>query len=327
MLVLVAYGSTGGGTAEIAQWIAGELRRAGLDVRLVSAGEVDEVGEYDAVVLGAALYASGWHGDARRFVHRFAGQFTGRPVWLFSSGPLDRSSETGQLPPVPHTAAALRDLPARRHVTFGGRMTPQAHGWIGYLGRRSAGDFRDPNRVRAWARELAAEILAGGGASRAGPMTGRSTLTGPAGPRSDGRERTSAKEEEMSALLPRLLGDMTDWFEVDFPRPLPAIRFEDTLSEDEYILRAELPGLDPEKDIEITALHGVLTVKAERREEEQSRHRSEFRYGSLQRAVRLPVNADEEAIAARYSKGILEITVPLSAPQPAGRQITVTREE
>ncbi|MEV4351453.1 Hsp20/alpha crystallin family protein [Actinoplanes sp. NPDC049596] len=131
----------------------------------------------------------------------------------------------------------------------------------------------------------------------------------------------------MSALLPRLLGDMTDWFEVDFPRPLPAIRFEDRLSEDEYVLRAELPGIDPEKDIEITAVNKVLTVRAERREEEQNRHRSEFRYGSLQRSVRLPEHADEDAIKATYRKGILEITVPLTAPQPSGRQIAVTREE
>ena len=130
----------------------------------------------------------------------------------------------------------------------------------------------------------------------------------------------------MSALLPRLFGDMTDWFELDFPRPMPAIRFEDRISDQEYVLRAELPGVDPEKDVQITALHGVLTVKAERHEEETSRHRSEFRYGSVQRSVRLPDNADESAINATYRKGILEITVPLSAPQPAGRQITIATE-
>jgi HSP20 family molecular chaperone IbpA len=130
----------------------------------------------------------------------------------------------------------------------------------------------------------------------------------------------------MSALLPRLFGDMTDWFELDFPRPMPAIRFEDRLSDQEYVLRAELPGLDPEKEVQITALHGVLTVKAERREEETSRHRSEFRYGTVQRSVRLPANADESAIKATYRKGILEITVPLTAPPPAGRQIAIAAE-
>jgi HSP20 family molecular chaperone IbpA len=127
----------------------------------------------------------------------------------------------------------------------------------------------------------------------------------------------------MTGLLPRLFGDMTDWFEVDLPRPLPMIRFEDRVSDEEYVLRAELPGLEPDKDVQITTLHGVLTVKAERREEEKGLNRTEFRYGALQRSIRLPVNADEKAIKATYRNGILEITVPLTAPQPAGHQIEV----
>lgn len=128
----------------------------------------------------------------------------------------------------------------------------------------------------------------------------------------------------MTALLPRLFGDMTDWFEVDFPRPLPAIRFEDRVSDKEYVLRAELPGLEPDKDVRITTVHGVLTVKAERREEEKGLNRTEFRYGALQRSIRLPANADEKAIKATYGKGILEITVPLTASQSVGHQIEVT---
>jgi len=128
----------------------------------------------------------------------------------------------------------------------------------------------------------------------------------------------------MSALLPRLFGDMTDWLEVDFPRVPPAIRVEDRVSDREYVLRAELPGIDPEKDVQVTILNGVLTLKAERREQTDATSRSEFRYGVLHRSVRLPVNADEAAITATYDKGILEITVPLTAAEATGRQITVT---
>lgn len=128
----------------------------------------------------------------------------------------------------------------------------------------------------------------------------------------------------MPGLLPRLFGDMTDWFEIDFPRPLPAIRLEDKISDEEYVLRAELPGLDPDKDVQITTLNGVLTLRAERREEEKGLSRTEFRYGAVQRSVRLPANADEAAIKAAYRKGVLEITVPLTAPQPEGRQIAIS---
>jgi HSP20 family protein len=131
----------------------------------------------------------------------------------------------------------------------------------------------------------------------------------------------------MAALLPRLFGDMTDWFEMDFPRPVPPIRFEDKVSDKEYVLRAELPGLEPDKDVQITAHDGLLTIKAERREEEKGLNRSEFRYGMLHRSVRLPANADEAGIKATYRKGILEVIVPLTAPASSGRRIEVTAGE
>jgi HSP20 family protein len=99
---------------------------------------------------------------------------------------------------------------------------------------------------------------------------------------------------------------------------------EDTLTDTEYVLRAELPGLKPDKDIKVTVENGVLTVHAERREQEHVRGRSEFRYGLLQRSVRLPASADAEHITARYQDGVLEVTVPLTAPQPKGRQITIS---
>ena len=163
MTVLVAYGTTGGGTGEIAGWIADELRAAGLPVHLMPAAEVTDVEGYGALVLGSAVYATGWHTDARQFARRFAGRFAGRPVWLFSSGPLDTSADDGRLPPGRHAVEVMRELPAGDHVTFGGRMTGEARGWLGYLARQlaregNAGDFRNPERVRAWARGIAAEI-------------------------------------------------------------------------------------------------------------------------------------------------------------------------
>lgn len=131
----------------------------------------------------------------------------------------------------------------------------------------------------------------------------------------------------MAALLPRLFGDMSDWFEAEFPRSAQMMRVEDRITDKEYVLRAEVPGLDPEKDVQVSALNGVLTVRAERREEEKGLNRSEFHYGLLHRSVRLPANADEENIKASYRKGILEVTVPLTAPEPAGRQIAITTTE
>lgn len=129
----------------------------------------------------------------------------------------------------------------------------------------------------------------------------------------------------MTALMPRLFGDLTDLFETD--RPMFAghvIRIEDSLTDEQYQIRAELPGLDPEKDIQVSIDNGVLNIHAERRVEEKGRTRSEFRYGMLTRAVRLPGNADVSGVRAGYDKGVLEVTVPLKTSEAAARQIPVT---
>jgi HSP20 family protein len=131
----------------------------------------------------------------------------------------------------------------------------------------------------------------------------------------------------MSALMPRLFGDLADWFEFDVPLRANLIRVEDLMTERDYTVRAELPGMDPEKDVQITVSNGVLTIHAERKEETHTRHRSEFRYGVLQRSVRLPVNADEENVTAKYGKGILEVTVPLKAAESTAKQIPVATSE
>jgi menaquinone-dependent protoporphyrinogen oxidase len=174
MTVLIAYGTMSGSTAEIADWIAQELRTAGLDTDVRPAGEVDDVSGYEALVLGGSVYAAGWHNDARRFAKRFEGRFAGRPVWLFSSGPLDHTADEQDLPPNPQVSIAMHELGARGHVTFGGRLAEEARGWLGFLARRMArdghsGDFRNPDRIRAWARDVGAEIRA---------SQGRSTMAG-----------------------------------------------------------------------------------------------------------------------------------------------------
>jgi len=132
----------------------------------------------------------------------------------------------------------------------------------------------------------------------------------------------------MSALMPRFLGDVTDWFELEFPlRTGHMIRVEDLMTEHEYVLRAELVGIDPEKDVQVSVENGILTIHAERKDETQTRHRSEFRYGMFQRSVRLPANADEQHVTAKYGKGILQITVPLKATEPKAKQIKIAKSE
>lgn len=92
------------------------------------------------------------------------------------------------------------------------------------------------------------------------------------------------------------------------------MRVEEYIEGDTCVIRAELPGIDPENDVEITVADGVLHFRAERRErtDEERPHgyRSEFHYGSLARSIRLPEGASEADVKASYKDGILEVRVP-----------------
>ncbi|MFE1260852.1 flavodoxin domain-containing protein [Streptomyces albogriseolus] len=161
--VLVAYGTTNGSTAEIAEAVAGALREEGLTAEARAAGSVASAASYDAVVVGGGLYAGRWHRDARRFVRRHGKELAGRPLWLFSSGPLDASAAERDIPPVPWVQKAVVRLDARDHVTFGGCLREGAKGWVARMILRDGkgGDFRDFGRIESWAAGIGRELKSG----------------------------------------------------------------------------------------------------------------------------------------------------------------------
>lgn len=158
--VLVAYGTKGGSTAGIAEIITETLSEQGLRAEARPAREVEEPAEYDAVILGGGLYAGRRHRDARRFARRHQRVLAGRPVWLFSSGPLDASASERDIPPVKGVARVADRLDARGHVTFGGCLEEGARGWIArsILKQGRGGDFRDTEQIRGWAQDVAKEV-------------------------------------------------------------------------------------------------------------------------------------------------------------------------
>ena len=101
------------------------------------------------------------------------------------------------------------------------------------------------------------------------------------------------------------------------------MRLEDEVKDGRYEVRAEIPGVDPAKDIDITVRDGQLTIKAERSEKKEFNGRSEFSYGSFVRTVSLPAGADEDNIDASYDKGILIVSVAISEPKPTERRVQV----
>lgn len=119
-----------------------------------------------------------------------------------------------------------------------------------------------------------------------------------------------------SALIP------FDWAAF-LPPFLSEIKVEQFVDGDRFVVRAELPGFDPDKQIEITVVNGLLKIHAERVEEKPERVHTEFRYGAVARSIALPAGAIEESAAATYRDGILEITLTLGPVKQPGRHIAI----
>jgi HSP20 family protein len=109
------------------------------------------------------------------------------------------------------------------------------------------------------------------------------------------------------------------------------VRVEEFTDGGDWVVRAELPGIDPDKDVEVHVDGGALTISAERREEtsegERGKpgYRSEFRYGSYQRSLRLPTTVTAEQVKATYADGILEVRIPGAVTPTEPAKVPVTR--
>ena len=160
MHVLVSTASKHGSTAEIGEAIAKELERLEFTVTSSDPEDVDDISRYDAFVFGSAVYAGRWQKAARTLVEAVSPDLGGRPVWLFSSGPIG-DPPAPEVDPVDveelmqHTGAADHRLFAGRllqsSLSFGERAIVAAL-------RAEYGDFRDWDAIRGWAAEIASSL-------------------------------------------------------------------------------------------------------------------------------------------------------------------------
>jgi HSP20 family protein len=92
------------------------------------------------------------------------------------------------------------------------------------------------------------------------------------------------------------------------------LRVEEFHDGDTLVVRAELPDIDPDKDVEVSSddgivhIHGHHEQKSERRQKRG--YRSEFRYGDFDREIALPKGATAKDVEATYKDGILEVRIP-----------------
>jgi menaquinone-dependent protoporphyrinogen oxidase len=178
MKTLVAYASRHGATREIAEWIAGTLQAEGAEVTLAAVTDPVDVAVYDAFVIGSAAYMGHWLKDATGFVRRHRAVLVGRPLWLFSSGPVGdvpadakkgREMVDSSRPlEFDEFDASLR--PRDEAVFFGAwERDTQPIGLIERIGAAFTrlpvigdaapfGDFRDRLAIEAWAAGIARDL-------------------------------------------------------------------------------------------------------------------------------------------------------------------------
>lgn len=134
--------------------------------------------------------------------------------------------------------------------------------------------------------------------------------------------RRQSRSPERSADFPDLFarspwsGMLSSWEPFRELLEDTGIPVEEYQEDDTHVVKAELPGIDPERDVDITVQDGMLRIRAERQQEEKTEerdfYRQEIRYGSFARNIPLPAGASEEDVKAEYRDGILTVRLPLA---------------
>ncbi|HSJ84710.1 MAG TPA: flavodoxin domain-containing protein [Acidimicrobiia bacterium] len=160
MKVLVTTASKHGSTADIGRSIADVLTGEGIETRILAPEEVSSLDSYDAIILGSAVYAGRWMKPMRELVDRFEVELAGRPVWLFSSGPIGDPPKPEEDPV--DVASIMEKTSARDHFLFAGKIDRKKLNFgeraIVSALKAPEGDFRDWDEIRERALAIAGEL-------------------------------------------------------------------------------------------------------------------------------------------------------------------------
>ncbi len=173
MKVAVVYASKHGFTKGIAECIRDKITGSGIQADLLDAQKVQKPGEYDAFIIGSAVYMGKWMKPAREFIQHNQQQLSHHPVWLFSSGPtgketVDKKGRDLREASIPNDIADFKKIisPRDHHVFYGGYDSSNDSGISAWFVRRLPestrenfeGDYRNWPEISEWATNIAKEL-------------------------------------------------------------------------------------------------------------------------------------------------------------------------
>lgn len=163
--VLVAYGTKYGATKEIAEKIGEILKGEGIPADVLPADRTTDPGQYNAFVIGSAIYMGFWRKEAIIFVENNINILTKCQVWIFSSGPTGEGDITEQMKDwkyPPKLKLAIEQIKPKDITAFHGAADPAKltliHKAILKMVKAPTGDFRKWDVIESWAKDIAEQL-------------------------------------------------------------------------------------------------------------------------------------------------------------------------
>jgi menaquinone-dependent protoporphyrinogen oxidase len=158
MKILITYSSRHGATEEIASAITKTISQSFPDTEISDVSEVKDISDYDAVVLGSAVYAGSWRKPAMQFAQKNMVELKRLPLWTFSSGPLGEAKESRNEPIGPNVIKLMEELQPIEHKVFPGKLDKAALNFaekgIVKVVKAPYGDYRDFKEIEKWAKSI-----------------------------------------------------------------------------------------------------------------------------------------------------------------------------
>ncbi|MBN2238914.1 MAG: flavodoxin domain-containing protein [Dehalococcoidales bacterium] len=163
--VLVLYGTKYGATKEIAEKIGEVIKQEGLEVDVRNGKKIGNAQNYNAFVIGSAVYAGFWRKEIVRFIRNYADILEDRPTWIFSSGPTgDKEAEETleEWPYPPKLKPVMERIKPEDITMFHGAAFPEKlnilHKFMLKMVKAPTGDYRKWDDIEAWAKEIAGQL-------------------------------------------------------------------------------------------------------------------------------------------------------------------------